>query len=102
MIALKDIEMSYPVEHARVSVLRSVNLEIAAGESVAVVGPSGSGKTTLLLLLAGLDHPDSGSVSIQGTRLDVQVQQIPRMFVLVAIDWLRWLKCRQPIQSQLR
>ena len=34
--------------------------------------------------------------------LDVQVQQIPRMFVLVAIDGLRWLKCRQPIQSQLR
>ena len=33
---------------------------------------------------------------------DVQVQQIPRMFVLLAIDGLRWLKCRKPIQSQLR
>jgi putative ABC transport system ATP-binding protein len=70
MIRLEDIEMSYPVEHSRVSVLKDVNLDIQAGESVAVIGPSGSGKTTLLLLLAGLDHPDAGSIEIQGTRLD--------------------------------
>ncbi len=70
MIGLKDIEMSYPVEQSRVSVLKDVNLHIAAGESVAVIGPSGSGKTTLLLLLAGLDHPDAGTIEIQGTRLD--------------------------------
>ncbi len=70
MIRLQNIDMSYPVEQGRVSVLKEVNLNINAGESVAVIGPSGSGKTTLLLLLAGLDHPDAGSVEIQGTRLD--------------------------------
>lgn len=70
MIGLRNIEMSYPVEQARLPVLHGVNLDIAAGESVAVVGPSGSGKTTLLLLLAGLDHPDAGAIEIQGTRLD--------------------------------
>ncbi len=70
MIGLNDIAMSYPVEQSRVSVLKDVNLHIAAGESVAVIGPSGSGKTTLLLLLAGLDHPDTGTIEIQGTRLD--------------------------------
>ncbi|MEQ8690673.1 MAG: ABC transporter ATP-binding protein [Pseudomonadales bacterium] len=61
--------MSYPVEQSRLTVLDDVTLSIAAGESVAIVGPSGSGKTTLLLLLAGLDHPDSGTIELEGTRL---------------------------------
>ena len=70
MIGLRNIQMSYAVEQSRVAVLKDVNLDIRAGESVAVVGPSGSGKTTLLLLLAGLDHPDKGAIELQGTRLD--------------------------------
>jgi len=70
MIRLNGIEMSYPLEQSRITVLKGVDLHIAEGESVAVIGPSGSGKTTLLLLLAGLDHPDAGSIEIQGTRLD--------------------------------
>ncbi len=69
MIGLKDVAMSYPVDQSRVAVLNGVSLDIHAGESVAVIGPSGSGKTTLLLLLAGLDHPDTGIIEIQGTRL---------------------------------
>jgi len=70
MIWLKNIQMSYPLEQSRVTVLKDVNLNIQAGESVAVVGPSGSGKTTLLLLLAGLDSPEDGNIEIMGTRLD--------------------------------
>jgi putative ABC transport system ATP-binding protein len=50
-------------------ILAAVDLEINAGQSVAVVGPSGSGKTTLLGILAGLDTPTSGSVALAGHEL---------------------------------
>jgi lipoprotein-releasing system ATP-binding protein len=50
-------------------VLRGIDLEICDGEFAALVGPSGSGKSTLLYLLGGLDHPDVGSVEIDGENL---------------------------------
>ena len=50
----------------KLTILENINLEVNAGDSVAVVGASGSGKSTLLGLLAGLDTPSSGKVHLDG------------------------------------
>jgi putative ABC transport system ATP-binding protein len=50
--------------------LDGVNLDVARGEAVAVMGPSGSGKSTLLNLIAGLDRPTAGTITVAGQRVD--------------------------------
>ena len=69
VISLRAVSKSYPSADARLQVLHGVDLEIDTGDLVAVVGPSGSGKSTLLNLAGGLDHPDSGTVRIDGVDL---------------------------------
>ena len=55
-----------PLGDRQLTILEGVSLDVAAGETLAIVGASGSGKTTLLGLLAGLDRPNSGSVAWHG------------------------------------
>jgi putative ABC transport system ATP-binding protein len=69
MVVAEDLEKWYPSGGRRLAVLREIDLAVAAGEFVAIIGPSGSGKTTLLGLLAGLDHPSSGAVRLDGQDL---------------------------------
>lgn len=64
----KRIERAGGVEP--LTILSGLDLQIQAGESVAIVGQSGSGKTTLLSLLAGLDTPSEGSIRLAGTALE--------------------------------
>ncbi len=54
----------------RIDVLQGVDLEVQAGEFLALMGPSGSGKTTLLNLLGGLDRPTRGEITVGGERID--------------------------------
>ena len=58
-------------EGGRVTALRDVSLDVAPGELVSLTGPSGSGKSTLLNLIGSLDEPDSGTITVDGLRLEV-------------------------------
>ena len=61
-VRLREVGRSFPLGRGRRDVLRGVDIEVAAGEIIAVVGPSGCGKSTLLRLIGGLDAPSSGSI----------------------------------------
>lgn len=68
-VAVRGLSKSFAIKGQPLSVLRDINLDIRAGESLAIVGPSGCGKTTLLRVLAGLEVPDSGEVLIDGAHV---------------------------------
>src|ERR1700681_3452179 len=68
-LAARAVTRRYGEGCTAVDALRGVDLDVRAGELVAVMGPSGSGKSTLMHLLAGLDKPSSGMVTIAGTEL---------------------------------
>jgi putative ABC transport system ATP-binding protein len=67
---LHGVEKFYAKGNQKVHVLSELDLEIPAGDFLALMGPSGSGKTTLLNLLGGLDRPTAGSVEVGGHRID--------------------------------
>src|SRR6267154_2772899 len=67
MLSVRNLTKSYRSAGEQVAVLRGVDLDVAAGESVALTGESGSGKSTLLHLIAGLDQADSGQIRLGGT-----------------------------------
>jgi putative ABC transport system ATP-binding protein len=69
MLFAEHLTKTYHSGDRSLTVLHNISFEIEDGATTSIVGPSGSGKTTLLGLCAGLDHPTSGSVSINGVSL---------------------------------
>ncbi len=70
VIEMHNVQLSLGNGPARVHILQGVSLNVARGEALGLVGSSGSGKSTLLMTMAGLEKPDSGSVTVDGKRID--------------------------------
>ncbi len=107
VLRLSSVRKRYQSD--RPAVLDGVDLEVAAGEYVAIMGESGVGKTTLLHLIAGLDLPDSGQVSLGGVdlaTLDDDARTLLRRrsvgFVFQAFHVLPYLTARQNVELPLR
>ncbi|MCB0351060.1 MAG: ABC transporter ATP-binding protein [Bdellovibrionales bacterium] len=66
ILEVKDLSKKFTQGGRTIDVIDRLNLNMNAGETLAILGPSGSGKTTLLSLLAGLDSPTSGDITIAG------------------------------------
>ena len=70
VLSVRDLQKHFGAELARVAAVNGVDLDIAAGETVAIMGPSGCGKSTLLQMLGGLERPSSGEITLDGQRVD--------------------------------
>ncbi|MCD7108105.1 ABC transporter ATP-binding protein [Rhizobium sp. DKSPLA3] len=69
LLTLDDVSKSYRTAEGPLAVLQGIDLSLGAGESLALTGESGSGKSTLLHLVAGLDHPDGGRITVDGREI---------------------------------
>ena len=70
MIKIHDVSHTYMLGKVKVQALKNINLDIKAGQMIALIGPSGSGKTSLLNLIGSLDTPTEGSIIVDGHQLN--------------------------------
>jgi len=67
IVQVRGVSKAYRRDSMVIPVLRDISLDVPEGEFLGLMGPSGSGKTTLLNLIAGIDRPDAGTVTVAGT-----------------------------------
>ena len=108
IVSCTDLRRVYGEGEAAVQALRGVTLEFPAGQFTAIMGPSGSGKSTLMHLLAGLDKPTSGSVTVDGQEIaglgDKELTQLRRDrlgFVFQAFNLVPVLTAEENIKLPL-
>ncbi len=88
VVEVQSVSREYQMGSETVHAVNGVSLEIEAGEYVAIVGPSGCGKSTLLNLLGAIDRPSSGTVAIQGRRIDAMNDAEATRFRLLNIGFV--------------
>jgi putative ABC transport system ATP-binding protein len=69
MIRLESVSLKLASAAGEVNILRGIDLDVRRGETASVVGPSGSGKSTMMMVMAGLERPSGGRVTVAGTDL---------------------------------
>ena len=107
IVSATGITRRYGEGDTAVHALRGVSLEVASGKLTAVMGPSGSGKSTLMHILAGLDKPTEGEVTIAGTEItelnDTQLTRLRREhvgFIFQFFNLLPMLTARRTSSSR--
>ena len=98
-LTVRNVSKSFPAADGTRLVLDDVSLELVAGELVSLIGPSGCGKSTLLRLIAGLDAPDSGELSIG--RDSITEPGAERGLVFQDPNLFPWLTVRGNIEAGL-
>ena len=69
LVSVTNVQKTYFTRQASIQAVASASLDVARGEFVSLLGPSGCGKSTLLMMIAGLERPTGGSISLGGTEI---------------------------------
>jgi putative ABC transport system ATP-binding protein len=101
IVSLRDVRRDYALGAERVHALQGVTLDVDRGDYVAIVGPSGCGKSTLLNLIGVIDHPTSGTVAVDGKRVDGMSDREATSFRLHNIGFVFQRFYLMPILSAL-
>jgi NitT/TauT family transport system ATP-binding protein len=99
-LRLEDVSRSFKSSSGRLSALENINLEVREGEFLCIVGPSGCGKSTLLNMLAGLDHPTSGTVCRDGK--EIKGPGTDRIVIFQELGLFPWLTVRENVEFGMK
>lgn len=102
MLDVVGVSKTYTGRGTRVEAVRDLTFSVRPGELVCIVGPSGCGKTTLLRCIAGLMHPSTGQVVLEGTTVDGPPRGMAVVFQEYGRSLFPWLTVRQNVELPLK
>ena len=100
LLKIENVNRIYEDKETTTQVLHDINLEVRRGEFISIIGSSGCGKTTLLRLIAGLDKPQSGTLSLEGEKITGTSPK--RGYVFQQGGLFEWLTVEQNIAAGLK